>query len=656
MGEREMKVRILSFIVLLTVFFTSAGFMDNAFPDTGGDGLTFSDLEGMVFTLSSGAGAWITEVEFLAGGAFTGRHWDSDMGDTGPEYPEGTRYFCSFSGRFAALEQIGPFEYSMICESLEQEGTAGEEEFADGVRYITADPYGLGSSDKFYLYLPGSAAADLPEGFMQWVEAPQGMSYEDIEELDLYGLYNVSQELGLIGPGGYTEKALREAVSAASGEEILMFEYADFDGNGVLEAFAFTGVEDEDEGTVDGRLWFTDGVNTPEELASGYYWSVDNHFTVDRQRFIVLEFYYTTASVSFVYGVRDGKPYELAGQIFGGNLNFTDNDNITVVLDAYDGSYDKSMGFSTGHTWKAYYLFWNNGFKEYAGISITEEEFLKYEGASAVLDEIKESGFEVTDIICRANGIISINLETEDESSIKYENITLTTDGGAVNVMGRNEGVYYAVINEDIAVYPPVYYENLYNGFAESLEWADGSELEDWGTDITSLEITRFEIMDLDGDSVPELLMDAFTGGETRNGGMSGLYRIDGSEVVQLLEGFLTGGSLGGDYIRHCTDTWAAEPMIALTGRAGGFGGTASWSEFYAFRDGELAKITEIFQMEQQRQNYGEDELTDPGLYYTDENGSPEDTDYITIYEVDGERVAAEDYAIVNDRYVITEE
>ena len=47
---------------------------------------------------SSGAGAWGTGLTLAADGSFSGEYHDSDMGDSGDDYPDGTVYLCNFPG------------------------------------------------------------------------------------------------------------------------------------------------------------------------------------------------------------------------------------------------------------------------------------------------------------------------------------------------------------------------------------------------------------------------------------------------------------------------------------------------------------------------------------------------------------------------------
>ena len=161
---------------------------------------TYAGLADTTFIFSSGAGGWQTEVMISPDGSFRGYYSDSDMGDNGPGYPNGTQYVCAFSGKFSSLNKISDFEYSMECESLSQEGTLNEEKIGDdGIRYITSKPYGFDDAGEFRLFLPGMTISALPEGFTEWVDVPRDSSTESKGVLPFYGLYNVNGKEGFSG-------------------------------------------------------------------------------------------------------------------------------------------------------------------------------------------------------------------------------------------------------------------------------------------------------------------------------------------------------------------------------------------------------------------------------------------------------------------------
>ena len=95
------------------------------------------------FEFCSGAGGWSTDFEIEKDGSFKGSYHDSDMGDTGDDYENGTMYLCGFSGKFTDLTKINDYTYQMKMENLTYDETPGKEEIADGVKYIYTDVYGL---------------------------------------------------------------------------------------------------------------------------------------------------------------------------------------------------------------------------------------------------------------------------------------------------------------------------------------------------------------------------------------------------------------------------------------------------------------------------------------------------------------------------------
>jgi hypothetical protein len=157
--------------------------------------IKYSDLAGLPFYFSSGAGAWSTAVEIMHDGTFSGYFYDRNMGEKGIDYPNGTMYECSFRGKFSTLKKIDDYEYSMKCESLTTTGTKDSEKIIDGLKIITAGPYGFDNANEFFLYLPGKKLVDLPDEFLTWVHIyPDNI--DPSGTLAFYGLYNVADTKG----------------------------------------------------------------------------------------------------------------------------------------------------------------------------------------------------------------------------------------------------------------------------------------------------------------------------------------------------------------------------------------------------------------------------------------------------------------------------
>ena len=157
----------------------------------------FKELKNWNFSFLSGAGGWSTDLTIEEDGTFMGVYHDSDMGDSSDEYPYGTMYFCSFYGKFTQPVQKDEYIYSTTIESIFYDNLVGTEEILDGIRYIYSDAYGLDNAEEILIYLPQMPIADLPEGYISWVNMKWLMDDEVKEKnLSFYGLYNVTEEEG----------------------------------------------------------------------------------------------------------------------------------------------------------------------------------------------------------------------------------------------------------------------------------------------------------------------------------------------------------------------------------------------------------------------------------------------------------------------------
>ena len=188
---------LASFFILLASLATAAAGQE--IPDVQDSAVAgedvFAQLDGSTFYFLSGAGAWSTELVFLSDGSFTGYYHDTDMGDSGIGYPNGTRYECDFSGTFALMEQRDEFTYALRLTSLELKEEPGTERVEDGVRVISTEAYGISGGDEFMLYSPGSQNAGLPEEFLEWVHMASAWE-EPPETLPFWGLYNLGEQAG----------------------------------------------------------------------------------------------------------------------------------------------------------------------------------------------------------------------------------------------------------------------------------------------------------------------------------------------------------------------------------------------------------------------------------------------------------------------------
>ena len=149
---------------------------------------SFADVADREFYFSSGAGGWYTVLHIQEDGSFDGHYQDSDMGDIGEGYPNGTIYYSEFSGSFTEPERVDDWTYRFQIEEINYPLGSGDE-IKDGIHYCYTTAYGLDGAEDLYLYLPGKSTAELPEEYLSWISYYDPESAEN-EGLPFYGLYN----------------------------------------------------------------------------------------------------------------------------------------------------------------------------------------------------------------------------------------------------------------------------------------------------------------------------------------------------------------------------------------------------------------------------------------------------------------------------------
>ena len=161
--------------------------------DTAGAGeFSYASLVGQEFLFSSGAGGWGTVMTVYMDGSFTGNFHDSEMGDMGDDYPNGTVYYCDFRGSFGGLTKVDDYTYKTTLKNLVYDKTPETEEIKDGIRYCYSTAYGLEATEDLYFYLPGKPLDEIPEVFFAWVQMAKDTAENG--KLTMYALYNEAQE------------------------------------------------------------------------------------------------------------------------------------------------------------------------------------------------------------------------------------------------------------------------------------------------------------------------------------------------------------------------------------------------------------------------------------------------------------------------------
>lgn len=269
---------------------------------------------------------------------------------------------------------------------------------------------------------------------------------------------------------GVSETKLRELLQTeidkdTSGNDILTVVFEDFDDDGKSEMFALTGEESnatEEEilmgshNTV-GSLWFvTDkGASVLTEETANVKISL---FKPGKRAYCLYEKSAELVSQSYVWGVNDGAAQEvISGQV--GNIT-AENGVITGTLYANDGDIYILDGeeIYTYATEKPYYFYESdNGIKEYGGLEITLDEFLRLDGAQAIIDEIEALDYEITTLYYRSNGLININYKQTTEDGYSFFNSTVRQEGLTVVKHQSHLGTYAVASIPEIADYPTVF-------------------------------------------------------------------------------------------------------------------------------------------------------------------------------------------------------
>lgn len=159
----------------------------------------FEELKGLQFTFSSGAGGWATELYIHTDGTFSGEYFDSEMGDTGEGYPEGSLYQSAFTGIFTKPVKVNEFTYCMKIQEISYGKEPGTEEIKENVRNCYTEANGLNAAraEDILLYRPGAPLAELPEEYKYWAGCGSDMQAGSEDTgLSFWGLYNVAEECG----------------------------------------------------------------------------------------------------------------------------------------------------------------------------------------------------------------------------------------------------------------------------------------------------------------------------------------------------------------------------------------------------------------------------------------------------------------------------
>lgn len=119
--------------------------------------------------------------------------------------------------------------------------------------------------------------------------------------------------------------------------EVLFYYYNDYDGDGTCEMFALVGEAIDcdglyEEDNLSGEIWYVNqnGVMRIENNEI-IYWSSPYTFSIGVNAFIAFEKYYATGSLTYMWGVKNGRPYQpnISGK--GNGLRINEYNEIEIT-------------------------------------------------------------------------------------------------------------------------------------------------------------------------------------------------------------------------------------------------------------------------------------------------------------------------------------
>ncbi|WP_294217663.1 lysozyme inhibitor LprI family protein [Pseudobutyrivibrio sp.] len=248
-----------------------------------GDTIDFKFLSGYNYEFSSGVGGWSDDFKIEKDGYFHGCYHDSDMGDTGDDYPGGTYYICEYEGHFADIKKVDEYTYTMKLTDLTVT-TEPDEYIEDGIKYIPIAPYALDDADEIQIYLPGKPVDDFSDDLKMWLS----IDYQDQQDtLEHLALVNVTDDLGICSYERMSDK--EEAQSLYDGAKQSYDAYSEELVNAVTTA-EMTEITSAQANAVDGvlnSLWIlvkynTDDATYEKVLAEQRQWIADKEETLDQ--------------------------------------------------------------------------------------------------------------------------------------------------------------------------------------------------------------------------------------------------------------------------------------------------------------------------------------------------------------------------------------
>lgn len=204
----------LAGILLAVMLAAGASFAESAASDP-----FFAQFDGMVWSFSSGAGGWSTDLWINPDGSFRGEFHDSEMGDSAEAYPDGTVYYCAFTGRLSLLGQADENTWKVRVDEVTPTEPEGQEKIEDGCRYITSAPYGVSAGDEALLYRPGTPLDSFTDAMKMWAHTWDAADRAGAK-LEAWFLYSEKNDSGFVGLRAEPEASMANPWEDVSVEQL----------------------------------------------------------------------------------------------------------------------------------------------------------------------------------------------------------------------------------------------------------------------------------------------------------------------------------------------------------------------------------------------------------------------------------------------------
>lgn len=269
------------------------------------------------------------------------------------------------------------------------------------------------------------------------------------------------EEPSRVEPTGEHDRQMLALLDESCGSQIYVYASVDMDKDGENEMI---GVTDNDF-----SVWYCssdleDCYMVSDGPSHGYDDCSIKEIEFDGERHVVINTYNLMGNDKSysILALHDGKMEILVDDNYGYVYENEKND-IILDVESYDGEYDKDGGFWLMHTWVDTYLYYEDGkYGEYGAAKLSESDFLKFDNAREVLDEIdrenrNEDVLEMRySYFLRKNGIVHIQCEEESEWFIDCYYYTFRVNGNRLDTeMSQNYGNMYPVLSQlDEVTYP----------------------------------------------------------------------------------------------------------------------------------------------------------------------------------------------------------